>query len=408
MPIGTTLHIQGETNKDLAEAVLTLDGKPGPALRVSNDEQGRPRLISGSWAIGGQNEQRRVALAIGLKDSDGYGNPLAGQFVVHVEPDRAPETTLRSAGVRDVVAPTARIPLLAEATDDHGVAEIALAYRSQVPAKEGAEPVWTDEKSVGPPAKSDSTAEPTLRSERELDIEPLKLPVGTVVVVESTVRDHLPESLRGPNTVHGEPLKFRVVTGETILGYAVSKQREVRVEFFEAMAQQVRARGRADTLAADAKQGKDVRPELKTAEAMQAGVREETRRVAASLADVATELELNRVGKSEDVADLRTRVVEPLVRLGRSMDEIMTMLRDAREAPQETIAATLAKVSTLQGDALTQMDAILKAMRKMENRVELARRLEGLLKMAVELEVLLDKRAKKGTESLFDPGSEPK
>ena len=84
------------------------------------------------------------------------------------------------------------------------------------------------------------------------------------------------------------------------------------------------------------------------------------------------------------------------------------MLRDAREAPPATTAATLTKVSTLQGDALAQMDAILKAMRKMENRVELARRLEGLLKMAVELEVLLDKRVKTGTESLFDPKKEPR
>ena len=405
LPIGTVLHIAGVANKDIASVEITLDGSPGLDASVAPDDAGRPRRIVAKYALTGKNTTRTLTMSLSLKDTQGYGNEQAGQYMIQVEPDRSPEIELQTEGVRTVIAPTARIPLRAVATDDHGVAYVTMQYQVASPAgKEGEGEVGelSAARVVGPTNRPDGLTEQSLIATQELDIEPMKLAVGTEVVITAQTADHLAGVLGGPNKTESTSVKLRVVPSETILGDAVSKQREARVEFFEALSQQIRLKGRMLAASRAVAKGTDVRSKLNDSESLQEAIGGEVQAAGATLQAVARELELNRVGKPEDVADLRTRVADPLVRLARSMDSITTKLRETREGSQADVADRLTQIIEAQGDAITQMEAILESMLKMENRVELARRLEGVLQAALELEKMLRRRAEKGTEDIFD------
>ena len=405
LPIGTVLHIDGVANKDLVSAQITLDGTPGLDVSIAPDASGRPRKIVAKYALTGSNKTRMLTMSLSLTDTQGYGNEQAGQYIIQVEPDRSPEIELQTEGVRTVIAPTAMIPLRAVATDDHGVAHVTMQYQIAAPAgKAGDSEVGdlSNPRAVGPASRPDGLTAQSLIATQELDIEPMKLAVGTEVVITAQTADHLAGALGGPNKTKSTSVTLRVVPSETILGDAVSKQREARVEFFEALSQQVRLKGRMQAAARAVAKGVDVRAKLNDSESLQEAIGTEVATVSETLQAVARELELNRVGKSEDVADLRTRVADPLVRLARSMALITTTLRETREGSQADVADRLTQIIEAQSDAITKMEAILKSMLKMENRVELARRLEGVLQAALELQKMLDRRAEKGTEGIFD------
>jgi hypothetical protein len=405
LPIGTVLHIEGVANKDLASARITLDGKAGVDVSVAPDDSGRQRKVVAKYALTGSNKTRTLTMSLSLKDTQGYGNDQAGQYIIQVEPDRSPEIELQTEGVRSIIAPTARIPLRAVATDDHGVAHVTMRYQLAAPTgKSGDAEVGplSAARAVGPASRPDGLTERSLIATQELDIEPLKLAVGTEIVITAETADHLASVLGGPNKTESVSVKLRVVPSETILGDAVSKQREARVEFFEALSQQIRLKGRMQAAARAVAKGVDVRAKLNDSEALQEAIGSEVQAVGTTLQAVARELELNVVGKPEDVADLRTRVADPLMRLTRSMKSITTKLRETREGSQADVAERLTQVIEAQSDAITQMDSILESMLKMENRVELARRLEGVLQAALELQKMLKRRAEKGTENIFD------
>jgi hypothetical protein len=291
------------------------------------------------------------------------------------------------------------------ATDDHGVAHVTMQYQIATPASkagDGKVGELSNPRAVGPASRPDGLTAQSLIATQELDIEPMKLAVGTDVVITAQTADHLAGALGGPNKTESTSVTLRVVPSETILGDAVSKQREARVEFFEALSQQVRLKGRMQAAARAVAKGVDVRAKLNDSESLQEAIGSEVATVSETLQAVARELELNRVGKSEDVADLRSRVADPLVRLARSMALITTTLRETREGSQADVADRLTQIIEAQSDAITQMEAILESMLKMENRVELARRLEGVLQAALELQKILEIRAAQGTEGIFD------
>ncbi|MCK5557403.1 MAG: hypothetical protein KAJ01_03435, partial [Candidatus Hydrogenedentes bacterium] len=345
-------------------------------------------------------------------DTAGYTNRRGEQYVVHVLPDKAPMVTLRSRGVRRVVCPSAIIPLLVGAEDDYGVGGIRILYRLGIPESDspgGKSPKTAEEPPyvlVATPIPASPDVRKLLRGERILDIEPLKLAPTAHLYVRADAFDLLPKELGGPNLSSSGVLSFRVITREELLGQLIGKQKEVHVEFFQAMGQQALARGRSESVVSELAGGPktiDVDVPRKLADSVngQRQFANESVKAADTLEAVAEEMELNRLGEVEDYQMIRSGIVQPLRELVEDMRSVITDFDEAKDI--KDVAALLLKtrlIAEKQKSIYRRMEDILAHMKKLETRLELARRLEGLLKMSIELDAILKERLDKKTGEL--------
>lgn len=396
VPVGSVVHIQARATKDLTSARLLLAGESAGQIALTRDaSETGPRSLRGSFPVGGPNKPRTIPLAIALQDTAGYTNHARQQMLIQVIPDRAPAVTLEPLGVSEVVAPTARIPLNSRATDDHGLAELQLTWTAQPPGDDPATQPASTPRPAGPAVKPQAATR-RLDDKPILDIEPLKLSVGTDIRIEARTRDLLPADLGGPNETASPPVHLRVISREDLLARMVSKQKEVRTEFFQATGQQELVRGMAASAAE--RTGPARQKELTAAAKRQSAVQSEIRKAADTLEAVALEMDLNRLAKPEENQAILTDIVQPIRQIDRQMTRVVEELTAASEGAARPLENARADLD----DIARQLDALLKKMRKLENRLELAQRLEGLLKMAVEVDALLDKRVEKSTENIFD------
>jgi hypothetical protein len=410
--LGSTVTLQSRASKDIVRAEIHIDGEPRGEISISDDADGRPRRLRGQFQVTGENRSRTQKLRIVLEDVDGYGNDRGQQYLLQIVPDREPEASIAARGVRTVVAPTAYIPLVATAQDAIGLEGVQVRYRLSRAQAMGEGEEASVRAVTSPPEDLETAIVPTegdptqARGERVLDIRPLKLAVGSEVVVTAVATDLLPVEYGGPNVTTSRQVVFSVISRDELMGQLVAKQKEVRMEFFQAAGQHQLALGRAETLLEELKDAvpDDLARQAGDASARQQMVAVETLKAADTLEGVATELEFNRLGKTEDYEGIRSEIVLPLRQLLRMMKDVQSRL-DAVAGLNEaaSLQAGVSEIVDMQKRIAEEMEAILKRMRKLENRVELARRLESMLRMSVELKETISEEKKKGVVDIFDP-----
>ena len=419
VPLGAMVRVTAQANKDLREAKILLDGLP--VGQVSLEAVGKDKTVRrqfrGMFTITGKNEARTASLKFLLEDTAGYVNRRGEQYVVQVRPDLMPTVKLRSRGVRQMICPTAMIPLIAEAGDDCGVRRIQITYRKELPKDEADTGKAGKTKLPPKPEKPVKVGVPItsveikrkLRGEPILDIEPLKLPVGTRLRIIASASDLLPKEFGGPNVTQSAELTFNVISREQLFALLVGKQKEVRMEFFQAMGQQEFSRGRCEAVARQAASGTIAGASGKLADAAnkQRQVISESTKAADTLNSVALEMELNRLGKAEEYQAIRSDIVIPLRSLVGDMRQVVVDFDKARKLTDAgELAARTKQIAKDQADIYRKMEEIIKHMRKLENRLELARRLEGLLKMAIEMDAILRKQVEQTTVEIFEEEKE--
>lgn len=407
IPHGATVHVSAVASKPIASARMLLDG--GDAVTMSIDAKSadaRRRRLTGVLNPEGKNAPATRTLTFELRDEDGYAARRPETYVLQILPDLPPAVSVKSRGVRNVVCPSARIPLLVEAKDDHGLARVRAVWRTTNPADETlptTQPAW---RTVEEPISISSDDPRQQAGQRVLDLLPQKLAPGARLIVCAEAVDTLPEQLEGPNTAVAAEMSFEIIPRETLLAQLIGMQKEARMELFQAMGQQAFAQGRCTSAADDLAGGTiraDVLNKLTDAAARQRQVMNESTKVADSISAVATEMELNRLGKSEEHADLRDNVVAPLRKLVGEMRTVSADLDAARERKDAAeLAQRARRIAVRQQEMYAAMETILANMRKLENRLELARHLEGLLKMSVELDAILRQRVERGIEDIFE------
>lgn len=410
--LGSTVTLQARSTKDLAWADLMLGDNAIGEIAIVPDTDNMPRAVQGVFQVTGENKARTERLRIVLRDTDGYTNATGQQYPLEVIPDRPPEVSVASRGVRTVVAPTVYIPLVATARDDIGIEGVQLRYRLSRAETIGEGEDATIRAVPGEPVDLETPLPPdaddlaNLSGERVLDIRPMKLPVGSEIVVVATARDLLPAEYDGPNTTDSRQLVFTIISRDELMGQLVAKQKEVRMEFFQASAQHQLALGRSETLLAELAGGvpADLARQAGDARNKQHMVAIETLKAADTLDAVATELEFNRLGKADDWESIRTTIVLPLRQMLRMMDDVQTQLDTVIETQDpEAIEADMAEIVLTQQRIAEQMAALLKRMQKLENRVELIRRLEGMMKLSRKLKDAIDDETEGATDSIFEP-----
>jgi len=191
----------------------------------------------------------------------------------------------------------------------------------------------------------------------------------------------------------------------------VRRQKELRLEFIQAMALQESARARTSVAAAIFGSGKvdaESRRELASSASAQASVGAEIAKAADTLGAIVEEMKYNRIGTDTEREQIRSGVVQPL----RDLQNTVQRIRAALSATQAIEAVVELKrqavaVEGLQKDLLARMEEILQRMTKLESKQEMANKLQLIIQWSQELLDTLKKKQEAETGTVFEPTTKP-
>jgi len=416
VPPGGTIHVVGTSSKDLASARLLLDGEPAGSLRVLPVPRAEdaPLGVEGALRVGERAERASMTLRFELTDVDGVTNSRAAAFVLRVEPDQPPAVALERTGVRGDVTARAMLPLLIRARDDCGVAAASI-LTEPLAAAATTEPSGTTrpagKQSIDVPGVPVGQAEVQVR--HGLELSPMGLAEGQLVRVWAEVRDTLPASFGGPNRSESPALTFKIVSAEELLAELVRKEKEIRQDFTRVVTLQAEVRDRVravrGALVESGKIDEEVRRNLGLARTDQGRVADQCGMVAESLQEILDEMVHNRVGDAADRMRLSGKIIAPLRAVcGKPMLDVTDALD---RASKQTDAAALREFSGESAEILDgfhrRLQEILKEMKQLADRQDLARALRRLIEDAQSLREAIEQRLQQEGGRLFEPASRP-
>ena len=143
--VGTQAEIRLTTNKAVQTASITISGNSHQPSAISSRQEGS---ASSETSLQMETDSRRFPIAINgntltttidvaedgnyaiqLLCIDGFNNEIPIEYTIRAIPDAVPEVVIKEPG-RDVKATQLdEVEIIAEATDDYGVAELKLMYR---------------------------------------------------------------------------------------------------------------------------------------------------------------------------------------------------------------------------------------------------------------------------------------
>ena len=142
--VGTQAEIRLTTNKAIQTASIAISSQPsavgqepsGTGENVRNSDNDLPRAdnqqpiaINGNTLTTTIDVVENGSYAIQLLCIDGFNNEIPIEYTIKAIPDAIPEVVIKEPG-RDVkVTKLDEVEIIAEATDDYGVAELKLMYR---------------------------------------------------------------------------------------------------------------------------------------------------------------------------------------------------------------------------------------------------------------------------------------
>lgn len=408
---GSRVTIEALANKPLSSAVVELDGNAAGQLKARSasamsDAAAGSAGQADMWFIGefelpAVNKAESRVLRFALTDAAGHVNRGGAKYLLQVQPDHAPTVELRKSAVGARISPRAILPLHIRARDEYGLASLAVRLaRNDKPA---------DANSSDVPLPPDAGGEVDIS--RELDIEPLKFKPNQTIYVSAYADDTLPASFGGPNRGASGAISFMIVKPEDLMGDFVRRQKELRLEFIQAMALQEAARARTSVSGAIFLSGKvdaESRRGLLGSASAQASVGAEIAKAADTLGAIVEEMEYNRVGTDTEREQIRSGVVQPLKDLQEPVRKILRALHATREieAPGDLLAQAT-RIEQLQKDVLARMDEILDQMAKLESKQEMANKLQLIIQWSQELLDTIKKKQDAETGTVFEPATKP-
>jgi len=409
---GSTLRLlEAVANKDLRRARLIVDDREQDARELEvyeipvNGGGKAPRGVRGKLEIPTLNAGASRTLKIILTGADDTVNRRGQQFVVQVQPDLAPTVEIRKRAVSGVLTPKAYFPVKLQVKDDFGIAEANLAVTSR-----------------GKPRRDvrvdNLPADVEFQIEREIDIQNWGFAPGDVIQVFAEVRDNMPaefvapplegatQGAPGPNLAVSGMMEFRIVRPEELQDALVQRQKELRVEFAEAIV--VQESSRAKDLAAlqgahAGAVGGTERNAMGEASKLQQSVGADVARAAETLAAVLEEMRYNRLEKPEDTAQMG-QAIQALANLAKPILEVVGEL--AEESALTDAAALSDKLeATVQKQVgiRSAMEAALDLMVKIGTRQEVEKEVLKLIESSKGLHAEMEKEGKRPAEGLFTP-----
>ncbi|MGC9455504.1 MAG: hypothetical protein ACP5HU_11675 [Phycisphaerae bacterium] len=404
VPAGGSVSFRGVCGKDLQSAALKVEGAASRTVELSvrkTDGEGtsnRPRLVVGELAVPPGTPTRTLTLRFELTDTEGFVSRKGQQILCRVEPDTAPSVSVSCPPLGGNITPQAVLPLLAEMEDDYGLTS----------ARAKAQLTGAAEAFVVEPVDMTGRTDSRVNVEHELDLQQHGLEPGQTVRVTIEASDTLPggDGYAGPNVGAGPPLEFSIVSPEDLLGELVRRQKELRLEFVQAIAAQTSAESNTTTAAELAATGEvtpEVRRRLGASAHLQQNVSTECAKAAETLSGLVEQMRWNRVGSPSDLSQLRSEVIEPLESLAGPVESILARLSAAEElADADEAAEAAADIAADQRDVLARMQQIAEHMQKLQTRQDLARQLRMIIKMSEDISERVRRRQQQDVIDIFE------
>lgn len=413
IPPGSRVVLSGRANKPLAGARLLLDGVEAAPLRLvstgdvseQNDRAG-PKGLEGHFYLPERPDKSLIKLQFELTDTEGVTNLRGATYAIRIEPDRSPSVDMNRAAVRADVTARALIPLMIHGRDDYGVAGFEVCVTPVSPSKTTTAPAAKKIPVPGVPVAREA------RVTYELDIEPMKLKVGSVVRIHTVVRDTLPESFGGPNRSQSLVQAFKIVSEEELMAELVRLQREISQEFIGCVVLQgqvkdkvLAAADRLDSSGLDV----EIRRELAVAAKAQRRVAVQCASVAQRLSSVLDEMNYNRIGTPTEKRRLAGKIILPLLEI--SEKPMVNLGASLARASKETDAAAVGQITTSATETLDgfykELEKILEEMQRGIRRQELENHLKVIIKVSTKILEEIRQKAKTETGTIFDATTKP-
>jgi len=407
VPLGAEVTVRGEANKELASAEIVLDEKPIGRMRPETARRGDtvevlPLRYVGAFEITGENRPATRTLRFALTDTAGHSNRRRGaKYMIQVQPDHRPTLDVRKQGIGGQISPRAVLPLDVRVKDDHGIAAVNVLVRRSTRLK--------DANSYALELPPDTQRE--LERRHELDIEPLKLAPGLTIQVAAQATDTLPATFGGPNVGDSSTLTFRVVKPEELMEQFVRRQKEIRLEFVQALALQESARAKTEAamgIFAGGRVDAEGRRLMQSSAGIQRNVGAEVAKATDSLGQIVEEMKNNRIGTKTEREQISGGIVKPLERLAEPIRQIAAALDKTKSVDVAGELADQARdIEGLQGEVFRQMDEILQHMAKLESKQELANKLRLIIDWSEQLFESIKKKQEAEVKTIFDGTTQP-
>ncbi|MHC4447317.1 MAG: coiled-coil domain-containing protein [Planctomycetota bacterium] len=206
--IGSAVQLRLVLNKPLPVPAAAEDRSAWLRSTLGWSDEVLPR-----FTVEPQNPQRWIlswaladtqTLNLNLVDRYGLTNPEPITYRIDAVEDHPPRVTITEPETDEAVLATAVVELAAEARDDVAVASLGLEAVRELPGEAASDaPVWHSAKPVDSPAAT---------VESELDLAPLDLAEGDVVVVTGVAEDVFELDGRTHEVVRSPARRLRVIS----------------------------------------------------------------------------------------------------------------------------------------------------------------------------------------------------
>lgn len=411
IPAGSTIALSARATKPLVSAKLMLNDQLAAEMRVappSKDKAPDPRELDGTIQLPDSIESPTLMLRFVLKDVEGIENQRGAVYSLRIDPDNPPTVNLNRRAVRGEVTANAIIPLLLNGHDDYGMSGLGVLASVVIDPPTTTQPDPPEVAAAGV-----TVGQRNVQIEHPLDVAAMKVQVGQIIRVQAVGRDTLPASFGGPNAARSVVQTFKVVSREELEEELLRRQREVSEDFARALLTEGAIRSKVKGARDRAAAAGGV-PEVELALTEAAG---EQRRVAAQcviaaqqLQGVLDEMQANRVGIAEEMRKLAVEVIAPLEEISKKpMNDIAdAMDRASKEKDRATLTAFGDQAAGAIDGIYSRMEQILKSMKQIESRQELANRLKSLIKVAEDITHEIEKIKQRQEAGVLDSTTKPK
>lgn len=367
----TLAVVEGGAEVAVAELPTRSGGSPPRSITARLDDVGADRTV-----------------VVRFTDTDGLVNRDPITFTISAVPDEPPQVSLRLRGISTAVTPLARIPLEGTISDDHGLADAAIAITVAAPGDDGAAAREVVQP-IGRVRPGAAMVEWNADAPETVAVQPLSAAIGSRLTLTPTASDGCAVG-DGPNRTMGASWTLDVVSPEALQAMLEAREVILRRRFESVVADCGQSR---DRLAA-APAGDEAT--VATARMAESAARAagETTEIAAAFQDIRLELANNGLLTPEVDVRLIQQIAVPLsVIADRDLPALAAACRATAGSPASLVR---------QADAvLAKMRAVLAMMMELESFNEVIEQLRGVIRTQEEIRSdTLDQQKKRAREAL--------
>lgn len=196
-PVGTEIEVNAQANKPLHQADFQQDKQPAQAWPI------RDSAVKGHFTV-----WKNGFFHLNLTDRNGFANAESPRYPISATPDEAPTVQITHPATDMDLVPAGSVPLVAHASDDHGVNALRLLYDSEHPDPRGSGKTIAGHHNSFP--LPGATGQPQADVRVRWNLSSVKPKPGDVLRYEVDAWDN--DTLRGPHIGRSSSYRVHVVS----------------------------------------------------------------------------------------------------------------------------------------------------------------------------------------------------